>query len=233
VWCMLSMALEYWGKICPRKVAIFGYSAAMDDESEESEALLATPLHDNPAGNRVIVLIGLMGAGKSTVGRRLAARLGVNFLDTDSEIEAAAGMSIPEIFEKHGEPAFRRGETRVIERLLQDMSKGNPPGGVLATGGGAFMDPETRKNIELYGVSIWLRADVELLLKRVARRNNRPLLKHGDARETMLRLRDERYPVYALADIVVESVEAPHEEVVDMILEKLDTYFSSPEGVTI
>ncbi len=202
----------------------------MEDESAECEAPRVTAPLNNPAGDRVIVLIGLMGAGKSTVGRRLAARLGVNFLDTDSEIETAAGMTIPEIFEKHGEPAFRRGENKVIERLLQDMSKGHPPGGVLATGGGAFMDPETRKNIAHYGVSVWLRADVELLLKRVARRNNRPLLRNGDPRETMLRLRDERYPVYALADIVVDSVEAPHEEVVDMILEKLAEYFGQPEG---
>jgi len=202
----------------------------MEDESEEGEAPPVTAQIDNPAGDRVIVLIGLMGAGKSTVGRRLAARLGVNFLDTDAEIETAAGMTIPEIFEKHGEPAFRRGENKVIERLLQDMSKGTPPGGVLATGGGAYMDPQTRENIAHYGVSVWLRADVELLLRRVARRNNRPLLKQGDARETMLRLRDERYPVYALADVIVDSVEAPHEEVVDMIIEKLGVYFAHPQG---
>ncbi|MEQ1889545.1 MAG: shikimate kinase [Alphaproteobacteria bacterium] len=202
----------------------------MEDEPAEEGGSLISPPAENPAGDRVIVLIGLMGAGKSTVGRRLATRLGVNFLDTDTEIETAAGMTIPEIFEKHGEPAFRRGETRVIERLLQDMSKANPPGGVLATGGGAYMNPETRDNIARYGVSVWLRADIELLLRRVARRNNRPLLKQGEARETMFRLRDERYPVYALADIVVDSVEAPHEVVVDMILEKLGEFFSQSDG---
>jgi shikimate kinase len=203
----------------------------MEEESSETATPLAAPQIDNPAGSRVIVLIGLMGAGKSTVGRRLAARLGVNFLDTDNEIETAAGMTISEIFEKHGEPAFRRGENKVIERLLQDMSKGDPPGGVLATGGGAFMNAGTREAIARHGVSVWLRADVELLLRRVARRNHRPLLKQGDARETMLRLRDERYPVYALADIVVDSVDAPHEEVVDMIIDKLRTHFSqAPEG---
>lgn len=184
----------------------------------------------NPAGERVIVLVGLMGAGKSTIGKRLAARLGINFLDADNEIETAAGMTITEIFEKHGEPAFRRGECKVIERLLQDMRKGSPSGGVLATGGGAFMNPETRANIAKYGVSIWLRADLELLLKRVARRSNRPLLKQGDPRETLSRLRDERYPVYALADIVVDSVDAPHEEVVNKILEKLNDYFAHLQG---
>ncbi len=201
----------------------------MEAESDEAEAYRELAPEHNPAGGRVIVLVGLMGAGKSTVGRRLAARLGVNFLDTDDEIETAAGMTIPEIFEKHGEAAFRRGENKVIERLLRDMSGGAPPGGVLATGGGAFMDPQTRTNISHYGVSVWLRADVELLVKRVARRNNRPLLKQGDARETMLRLRDERYPVYALADIIVDSADAPHEEVVDMILEKLRQHFCLPQ----
>jgi shikimate kinase len=204
----------------------------MEDESvEDGGPSLSAPV-DNPAGDRVIVLIGLMGAGKSTVGKRLAARLGVNFLDTDSEIETAAAMTIPEIFENHGEPAFRRGEAKVIERLLQDMQKGTPPGGVLATGGGAYMRPETRDNIAKYGVSVWLRADVELLLKRVARRNNRPLLKQGDAREIMFALRDERYPIYALADIVVDSVDEPHEEVVDMVLEKLRNYHAQPGGQT-
>lgn len=176
----------------------------------------------NPAGRQTIVLVGLMGAGKTTIGRRLAARLGVPFIDADAEIENAAGMSISEIFEKHGEPQFREGERRVIERLLRENT-----GGVLATGGGAFMDPLTRQNIEKYGVSVWLRADVELLLKRVQRRNNRPLLKQGDARETMLRLRDQRYPVYALADVTVDSVDAPHDEVVDSILAKLPGDFSA------
>ncbi|HAK62645.1 MAG TPA: shikimate kinase [Alphaproteobacteria bacterium] len=200
-------------------------------ECSESKAdPAASNASANPAGDRVIVLVGLMGAGKSTVGKRLAARLGINFIDADSEIEIAADMSIAEIFEKHGEPAFRRGEGKVIERLLQDMHKGNPPGGVLATGGGAFMNQETRDNIARYGVSIWLRADLDLLLKRVARRNNRPLLKGGDQREILSRLRDERYPVYALADIVVDSVDAPHEEVVTTILEKLNEYFAQPQG---
>lgn len=200
----------------------------MHEESEPEVLPASSPVH-NPAGNRIIVLVGMMGAGKSTVGRRLASRLGVKFMDTDTEIEAAAGMSIAEIFEKHGEPAFRRGERKVIERLLQDLHDGENGGGVLATGGGAFMDSQTRDAIALYGVSVWLRADIDLLLKRVMRRNNRPLLKMGDPRDTMLRLRDERYPVYALAEIVVDSVDAPHEEVVDMILTKLTEYFSPPQ----
>lgn len=178
----------------------------------------------NPAGDRVIVLVGLMGAGKTTVGRRLAARLGVPFVDADSEIERAAGMSIPEIFEQHGEAAFREGERKVISRLLDES------GGVLATGGGAYMDAETRENISRHGVSVWLRADVELLLKRVQRRNNRPLLQQGDPRETMTRLRDERYPVYAEADIVVDSTDVPHEQVVDTIVDALERYFSGRDA---
>lgn len=176
---------------------------------------------ENPVGDRVIVLVGLMGAGKTTVGRRLAARLGVPFVDADAEIETAAGMRIPEIFERHGEAAFRAGERRVIARLL------GKPGGVLATGGGAFMDAETRANISRQGVSVWLRADIELLLKRVQRRNNRPLLKQGDPREIMTRLRDERYPIYAQADCVVDSMDVPHEQVVDAIIGALTDRFAT------
>lgn len=179
----------------------------------------------NPAGQRVIVLVGLMGAGKTTIGRRLAARLGVPFIDADAEIETAAGMSISEIFEKHGEAHFREGERRVIERLLRSGA-----GGVLATGGGAFIDPQTRLAIARHGVSVWLRADVELLLKRVQRRNTRPLLKQGDPREIMEKLRDQRYPIYALADIVTDSVDTPHDAVVDDIVAKLTAYFAAKGG---
>lgn len=195
---------------------------------QEPQSPVAAEAGQNPAGQRTIVLVGLMGAGKTTVGRRLALRLGVPFTDADAEIESAGGMSIPEIFEKHGEPYFREGERRVIERLLREQ-----PGGVLATGGGAFMDPQTRANITKYGVSVWLRADVELLLKRVQRRNNRPLLKQGDARETMLRLRDQRYPIYGLADITVDSIDAPHDEVADTILAKLSDRFSGQGAAPI
>ncbi|MGD9538355.1 MAG: shikimate kinase [Alphaproteobacteria bacterium] len=169
--------------------------------------------------DRSIVLVGLMGAGKSAVGRRLAARLGLKFIDADQEIEKAAGCSIEDIFEFHGEPAFREGERRVVARLL------NEPPHVLATGGGAFMDPSTRQRIRERGVSVWLRADIELLLSRVSRRNDRPLLKDGDKRETLTRLIAERHPVYAMADIVVDSEDVPHDRMVDKIIAALNAYF--------
>lgn len=164
---------------------------------------------------KTIVLVGLMGAGKSTVGRRLAARLRVPFTDADSEIEKAAGCSVEDIFELHGEDAFRDGERRVISRLLDG------PVQVLATGGGAFMDSETRERIREKAVSVWLRADLDLLTKRTARRRNRPLLKRGDPRQVLSRLMAERYPVYAEADIIVDSGEGPHENVVMEIIDHL------------
>ena len=168
-----------------------------------------------PAIDRTIVLVGLMAAGKSSIGRRLAARLGVSFVDADAEIEVAAGSSIPEIFERHGEDAFRDGERRVIARLLND------PQHVLATGGGAFMDPETRARIREKAVSVWLRADLEVLVARCARRKNRPLLKEGDPKEILKKLMDDRYPVYAEADIIVDSVDGPYETVIDKIFAAL------------
>jgi len=167
---------------------------------------------------RSIVLIGLMGAGKTTVGRRMANRLGLPFVDADHEIEAAAGETIPEIFARRGEAAFREGERRVIARLLEDGPQ------VLATGGGAFMDPTTRANIAARGISIWLRADLDVLMRRVSRRSNRPLLQQGDPRTTMEKLINERYPVYAEADITIESLEGPHELVVEDAIARLDTY---------
>ncbi|MES1990076.1 MAG: shikimate kinase [Pseudomonadota bacterium] len=172
---------------------------------------------------RSVVLVGLMGAGKTTVGRRLAQKLGLNFVDADAEIERAAGESIPEIFERRGEATFREGERRVIARLLE----GGPQ--VLATGGGAFMDETTRQNIAARGTSVWLKADLEVLMRRVSRRGNRPLLKQGDPRATMERLMATRYPVYASADITVESVEGPHEIVVDDVIARLDAYRKSTE----
>jgi len=162
---------------------------------------------------RTLVLVGLMGAGKSSIGRRLAIRLGAEFVDADIEIEQAAGSSIEDIFTLHGEKAFRDGERRVIERLLK-----KPPH-VLATGGGAFMCEETRETIRSCGFSIWLRADIEVLLRRVQRRNDRPLLKGNDPEEVLERLIAERYPVYAKADLIVETTEAPHLTVVNEILE--------------
>ena len=174
---------------------------------------------DIPRPDRTITLVGLMGAGKSTVGRRLASRLDLPFVDADSEIEAAAGCTIPEIFERHGEAEFRAGERRVISRLLRGRPK------VLATGGGAFMDPDTRQRIKARGISVWLRADLELLMARVARRDNRPLLKQGDPREIMERLMAQRYPVYAEADITVESNEGPHDAIVERIVDALRERF--------
>ncbi|RMD60882.1 MAG: shikimate kinase [Alphaproteobacteria bacterium] len=170
---------------------------------------------------KTIVLVGLMGAGKSCIGRRLAARFGLEFVDADAEIEAAAGCSIEDIFEQHGEAAFRDGERRVIARLLT-----RPPH-VLATGGGAFMAPATRELIRTHGVSVWLRADLDLLLKRTARRNNRPLLKRGDPREILSRLMAERYPVYAEADIIVDSQDAPPEVTVERVAEAIRHYFDT------
>jgi shikimate kinase len=164
---------------------------------------------------RGIVLVGLMGAGKSSIGRRLAARLGVPFVDTDNEIEASAGCSISEIFARHGEAAFRDGERRVIARLL------NMPAQVMATGGGAFMDPVTREAIRRHGVSVWLRAELDVLVRRCARRGGRPLLDQGDPSAVLAKLMEERYPVYAQADIVVDSSDGPHDAVVESILARL------------
>jgi shikimate kinase len=154
---------------------------------------------------RTIVLVGLMGAGKSKIGRRLAARLNLPFFDSDREIEMAAGESIEEIFANRGEQAFRDGERRVIARLLAQ------PIHVLATGGGAFMDEMTRRVIERRGVSLWLRADLDVLVSRVSRRSNRPLLKVGDARMVLSELIERRYPLYAEANVMIESGEGSPE----------------------
>jgi shikimate kinase len=172
------------------------------------------PPATGPLG-RTVVLVGLMGAGKSVIGRRLAQQIGVPFRDADTEIEAAAGLSVNDIFAKHGEAHFREGERRVIRRLL-----GEPPH-VLATGGGAFMNAETRALIAEKAVSVWLRAELAVLMRRVAKRNTRPLLATGNPEETMRRLMDERYPVYATADITVDTVDGPHDEVVAAIMRAL------------
>lgn len=162
---------------------------------------------------RTIALVGMMGAGKSSVGRRLAARLNVEFRDADTEIEHAAGRPIPEIFQHYGEAAFRDCERKVISRLLDE------PPHVLATGGGAFVSPETRERIKDKGLSIWLKAPVDVLLARVKRKDNRPLLKTGDPRETLERLLREREPFYSQADIQFESVDGPHAAAVEQIVE--------------
>jgi shikimate kinase len=165
--------------------------------------------------DKTVVLVGMMGAGKTSVGRRLAGALGMPFRDADAEIEAAAGCSINEIFERYGEPAFRAGERKVIARLL------NEPPHVLATGGGAFMDFETRTRINNSAISVWLKANIDLLLERVRRKDNRPLLRNTDSRAALVRLIGEREPVYALADIVVESDDGPQEAVVKRIISAL------------
>jgi shikimate kinase len=179
--------------------------ASASQEAEISAAL----------GTRSVVLVGMMGAGKSTIGRRLAARLRLPFLDADIEIEAAAGMPIPDIFETHGEPHFRDGEARVIARLLD----GGP--GVLATGGGAFMREQTRELIRDKAISIWLKADADIIFKRVKRRADRPLLQTADPAATIGRLIEEREPVYRHADLTIWSRDVPHEKIVEECVEAL------------
>jgi shikimate kinase len=164
---------------------------------------------------KTIALVGMMGVGKSTVGRKLAEQLGVPFIDSDEEIEKAAGLSVREIFDKHGEPEFRRGERKVIERLL------NGPPIVLATGGGAYMDPETRALMKQKAVTVWLRADLDVIWKRVNRRDTRPLLKRENPRQVLADLDAQRAPIYAEADIVVDSGDGPATDAVSAILERL------------
>ncbi len=171
-----------------------------------------------PGLGRTIVLVGLMGAGKTTIGRKLAARLGMRFVDADEEIERAAGLSVNDIFAKYGEAEFRTGERRVIARLLAE------PPLVLATGGGAFMDPETRAEILAGAVSVWLKADLDLLERRVLRRNTRPLLNTGNPREILARLMNERYPVYAQANLTVEARDQPQKAMVQAIIDALTVY---------
>lgn len=171
-----------------------------------------------PAPARPIVLIGMMGVGKSTVGRRLAARLSLSFIDADEEIEKAAGMTITEMFERYGEQHFRDGERRVIARLMDGQPK------VIATGGGAFMQDETRALILEHAIAVWLDADIEILVDRVSRREGRPLLKGRDPRTVLTELATVRNPVYALAPIHVRSVAAPHEIAVEKIMKALDTW---------
>jgi shikimate kinase len=165
---------------------------------------------------RTIALVGMMGAGKSSIGRRLAARMGVAFFDADCEIEAAAGRPIAEIFTVYGEPAFRDCERKVISRLLLD----HPPH-VLATGGGAFMAGETRERLKEASITVWLRAPLDILFARVKRKGDRPLLKTEDPRATLEKLLIEREPTYALADIIVDSENAPHEITVERLMTTL------------
>jgi len=175
-------------------------------QSPEIATLLAN------LGTRSIVLVGMMGAGKSSIGRRLASDLDLPFVDADAAIESAAGMSIPEIFEAHGEPYFRSGEARVIARLLESGPQ------VLASGGGAFINPQTRELIRTRGISVWLKADLDVLLRRIKRRSDRPLLRTDDPERTLQRLIEERYPIYAEADVTIHSRDVSHEAIVADIM---------------
>jgi shikimate kinase len=173
-----------------------------------SEAAIVAAL-----GARSVVLVGMMGAGKSSIGRRLAGRLCIPFADADNAIETAHDrMSIPDIFSTYGEPYFRAGEARVIARLLESGPQ------VLATGGGAFMNPDTRNAVRVHGISVWLKAELDVLMRRIKRRQDRPMLKTDDPAETLRVLMEERYPVYAQADITIQSREVPHEKIVDEIV---------------
>lgn len=175
-------------------------------------------------GGRAIVLVGLMGAGKTTVGRRLASKLDLPFRDADVEIEAAAGMPISDIFAIYGEPSFRDGERRVIARLMESGPM------ILATGGGAYINADTRARIAEKGVSVWLKADHDTLMRRVRKRSHRPLLANPDPDGTMRRLMSERYPIYAEADVTIESRDMPHERVVEEVMRALGRWLAEKEG---
>lgn len=170
-------------------------------------------------GSRALVLVGLMGAGKSTIGKKVASLLGLPFKDADTEIEAVSRMSVPELFSSYGEPEFRDLERRVIQRLLEAGPM------VLATGGGAYINAETRESIAEAGISLWLNADLDILMDRVSRRQNRPLLQNGDPRSVMRRLMDERYPIYAQSELTVMSrddrKEVISQEVIETLLQHL------------
>ncbi len=181
-------------------------AADRDEKRDEASRLLA---------GRPLVLVGMMGAGKTTVGRRLANRLGRRFIDSDEEVEKAAGMSIEDIFKLRGETDFRAGEVKVIARLLKEGEI------VLGTGGGAFVNPETRALVKSAAVSVWIKADFEVLFQRVSRRTNRPLLKTGNPRETLRALMDHRYPIYAEADLTVVSRDVPQDQVANEVIEAI------------
>lgn len=196
------------------------YFTMIKDENQKGEAHQLSALASTLKLTRPIVLVGLMGVGKTTVGRRLAKALDVPFLDADSEIEAAAGCSVAEIFDRHGEAAFRQGERKVIKRLLD----GTPL--VLATGGGAFMNDDTRAYIKSHATSVWLDAELDVLVKRVSRRDTRPLLRGSDPAAILQSLMDERNPTYSEADLKVRSGNGPHSKVVRRIIADLADHCS-------
>lgn len=180
--------------------------SSREQKRDELNALLA---------GRPLVLVGMMGAGKTTVGRRLANRLGRRFIDSDEEVEKAAGMSIEDIFKLHGEADFRAGEVKVIARLLKEDDI------ILGTGGGAFITGETRTLVKDAAISVWIKADFELLFARVSRRTNRPLLKTENPRETLRQLIEQRYPIYAEADVTVISRDVPQDQVASEVIDAL------------
>ncbi len=189
----------------------------MSDETKPEAEPLAARL------DRPVVLVGMMGVGKTTVGRRLAPILGLKFFDADAEIEKAAGMSISDLFAQHGEPSFRQGEAKVIARLLD-----GPPI-VLATGGGAVTDAGTRALIKERALSIWIRADLDVIDRRASRRGSRPLLKTGDPRATLARLLEAREAFYAEADIVIDSLPGPHARTVEAIVDAINAHLDAKE----
>ncbi|HCP00805.1 MAG: shikimate kinase [Alphaproteobacteria bacterium] len=195
-----------------------------DSEQAEDTSQTIDPQVTIYSLERSIVMVGLMGAGKSSVGRGLAARFNLPFVDADTEIEAAAGCTISEFFERHGEAEFRDGERRVIARLLEGSPK------VLATGGGAFMDDETRTAITAMGISVWLRADLSTLVRRTAQRTNRPLLNNANPARTLEDLMEIRYPFYAQADITVESDDSPPNVTVERVVNALENFLETKEA---
>jgi shikimate kinase len=202
---------------------LFYYGLAMTSSSL-SVAGDASSAQAALASAKPIVLIGLMGAGKTTIGRRLAKQLNQDFVDSDAEIEEAAACSISDIFVIHGEGIFRDLEKRVIKRLLEQ------PNTVIATGGGAWMQPEIREMIKQKALSIWLKADLETILERVEKRDHRPLLQTGDKRTTLQGLIDQRYPTYAEADLIVQSGDGPHENVVEKVIDVIHNHYQHPRN---
>ena len=196
-------------------------SATTEKQREKTAEALRTRL-----GPSSIVLVGMPGSGKSSIGRRLAQRLRLTFIDADAEIETAAGMSIADIFAQHGESYFRDGEARVIARLLE-----NGPA-VIATGGGAFMNPDTRALVRDRGISVWLKADLAVLLRRVKRKGDRPLLKGNDPEATLKRLLAEREKTYGEADIIVTSRDGPHDGVIEAIIDALERRLQIPSSLS-
>lgn len=190
--------------------------------SLDSQLLALAPAVREALAGRHVVLVGLMGAGKTSVGRRLAQKLGLPFIDSDHAIEESARMTIPEIFAQLGEAEFRAGEKKVIARLLSE------PQQVIATGGGAYMDPETRARVREKALSVWLNAELPVLMRRVLKRQNRPLLQNADPEATMRGLIEKRYPVYAEADLHVTSLEIPHDQMVLTVLEGMRDLLATP-----